>query len=137
MCDACDKTAEKVADRFYGQELTPETVIAIVDAFREEAAAEDEEQPGTDAPLIESASPDERVDEDDFLRTLVDAGLVTVIEMYPLGSRPFVLIEAREVEPGPDGGALASCMIRAGGGISERDALTLLRDGLKAAEAAQ
>jgi hypothetical protein len=57
--------------------------------------------------------------------------------MYPLGVTPFILIEAIEVgEADENGGALATCAVRAGGGLSHRDAMSLMRSALAAGEAA-
>ncbi len=137
MCDVCEEAAEAVAGTTGGA-LDAEDVRRIVRAFNETSDAILERRgaqayAGQDAPpLIESVGPEDRVDEDEFLGALVEGGLVSVVTPVLLGARPFVLIEA--VEARDDG--LATCSMMAGGGLSQRDALSLLRSGLEAAEQA-
>lgn len=134
MCDRCEEAAGVVAAQTEGA-MDTEDVLRIVRAFNAAADALAE------ADVLRSGPEAEQITDggepDGFLEALVSGGLVSMVEMYPLGARPFVLIEAEEVsdDPNPDGTVNVAVTARTGGGLHHEAAISVIRTTLAQVEA--
>ena len=135
MCDTCETAAARVAADLDGA-LDADDIRAIVRAFNDASDAVIAEQASPVGPEVERI-PGAENEEDGFLEAMIGGGLVTMVEMYPLGARPFILIEAEQVtdDPNPDGTVNVAVSARMGGGLSEDAALSLLHTTVTQVEA--
>lgn len=130
MCDVCDEAAEIVGN---ASGMSAEAVRKIVRAFREESETILERQARETA---EPVGPEQEHDEtapdvSEFVEQMIGGGAVAVVEMYPLGVRPFVLIEAEQIgEEQADGLATVAVMASSGGGLSQEAARELVEKTL-------
>jgi hypothetical protein len=132
MCSTCEQAAAAVVEAGASEGLDAEAVRRVVRAFNDagdhllapEAFGPEQEQT--------EAAPGE----DEFLDAMIGAGLVSVVEMYPLGRLPFVLIEAEEIGEAADPAKVAVAVsARAGGGMTKDAASAILRTALAQVEA--
>lgn len=131
MCDTCDQAAERVAAQYNGT-IDAEEVRKIVRAFREESEAilEAEMTVGPEAERDNAAPSIPEMIE-------VVHGPASLVELYPLGMRPYVLIEAEPItgDRNENGEVQTVVYSTFGGGFNADGAHKALRMTLEQVEA--